>query len=161
MSANGAFIKLEDNASGTKAPILRYSIPQKSEFSAYGHVKLPLSFDKFIEYDPPILITPTANELAQDVLFPGHSYFVQNPHLLQTSETVPVQNADALLGQGDALDCFNGHVQEAKKNQIWLENAKTQLALTTLSDITDPIVRAEWFAKLFNPPPATTETPTL
>ncbi len=91
---NGAFIKLEDNASGTKAPILRYSIPQKSEFSAYGHVKLPLSFEKFKGYDPPFVLTPTANELAQDVLFPGHSYFVQNPHLLQTSQTIPVLNAD-------------------------------------------------------------------
>ena len=59
--------------------------------------------------------------------------------------------ADSLMGQGEALDCFNAHVQEAKKNQLWLENQKTQLALETLSAITDPQVRAEMYAAMFNP----------
>ncbi len=34
---------------------------------------------------------------------------------------------DALLGQGEALDCFNSHVQEAKMQTIYIENAQKQL----------------------------------
>ena len=34
---------------------------------------------------------------------------------------------DALLGQGEALDCFNSHVQEAKMQALYIENAQKQL----------------------------------
>jgi hypothetical protein len=34
---------------------------------------------------------------------------------------------DALLGQGEALDCFNSHVQEAKMQTLYIENAQKQL----------------------------------
>ena len=34
---------------------------------------------------------------------------------------------DALLGQGDALDCFNSHVQEAKMQALYIENTQKQL----------------------------------
>lgn len=63
--------------------------------------------------------------------------------------------ADALMGQGDALDCFNSHVQEAKKNQLWLETEKTKLAIETLQAISDPALRAQMYAAMFNPPVAT------
>ena len=73
-------------------------------------------------------------------------------HVLRTDSVV----ADALLGQGEALDCFNAHVQEAKKNQLWLEAEKLRLALDTLSDIADPQIRAQMYAAMFNPPTTTT-----
>lgn len=34
---------------------------------------------------------------------------------------------DALLGQGEALDCFNSHVQEAKMQALYIENGQKQL----------------------------------
>lgn len=71
-----------------------------------------------------------------------------NSHILRT----PAIITDALLGQGEALDCFNSQAQEAKKNKLILENAQLQLALETLDEIPDPVQRAEYFAKIFNPP---------
>lgn len=69
-------------------------------------------------------------------------------HVLRTDSVV----ADALMGQGEALDCFNAHVQEAKKNQLWLEAEKLKLALETLQAIPDPALRAQLYAAMFNPP---------
>ena len=34
---------------------------------------------------------------------------------------------DALMGQGEALDCFNSHVQEAKMQTLYIENAQKEL----------------------------------
>lgn len=34
---------------------------------------------------------------------------------------------DALMGQGEALDCFNSHVQEAKMQALYIENAQKEL----------------------------------
>lgn len=79
---------------------------------------------------------------------------------------------DALLGQGEALDCFNSHAQDAKTQALYIENSnkelandrqvienqkalvekdKVALAMATLNLITDPVQRAELFAKIFNP----------
>jgi hypothetical protein len=79
---------------------------------------------------------------------------------------------DALLGQGEALDCFNSHAQNAKTQALYIENAgkelanarqefenamaelqkdKTLMAMNTLNQIADPAQRAELYAKIFNP----------
>jgi hypothetical protein len=79
---------------------------------------------------------------------------------------------DALLGQGEALDCFNSHAQDAKTQALYIENANKELAnlrqaiendkalvekdrvtmaMVLLNQITDPVQRAELFAKIFNP----------
>ena len=65
---------------------------------------------------------------------------------------------DALLGQGEALDCFSSQAQNAKTQEIYinndkllLEQAKIQLAIDTLNNIDDPAQRADLFAKIFNP----------
>jgi hypothetical protein len=79
---------------------------------------------------------------------------------------------DALLGQGEALDCFNSHAQEAKTQAMYLDNANKELqnarqevenakaqaekqrldnALSTLAAISDPVKRAELMALIFNP----------
>ncbi|MDX1904910.1 MAG: hypothetical protein SFU27_12200, partial [Thermonemataceae bacterium] len=59
--------------------------------------------------------------------------------------------ADCVLGQGAALDCFNALIQDASVKQLQLENQKNQIALEILESITDPIAKAEAFAKMFNP----------
>ena len=68
-------------------------------------------------------------------------------HTLRTPSLV----VDALLGQGEALDCFAMKVQDENTKKRQIENQKEQLILDTLSAITDPVARAEAMAKIFNP----------
>ena len=63
----------------------------------------------------------------------------------------PAVIVDALLGQGEALDCFAMKIQEENTKKKQIENQKEQLILDTLSAITDPVARAEAMAKIFNP----------
>lgn len=65
---------------------------------------------------------------------------------------------DALLGQGEALDCFNSHAQNAKTQALYIDNdrvqleqTKMQLILDTLNNIEDPVERAKQIAAIFNP----------
>ena len=68
--------------------------------------------------------------------------------------------ADCVLGQGAALDwlrralwgCFSAKTQNADTDRAILENEKLRIALEILENITDPIAKAEAFAKMFNPP---------
>jgi hypothetical protein len=101
---------------------------------------------------PDLVDTYTSGSLSIPV--PGIILNVDR-HILRTDSVI----ADALLGQGEALDCFNAHSQEAKKQALYIENQKQLLALNTLAEITDPIQRAEYYTKMFNPPPPST-TPT-
>jgi hypothetical protein len=77
----------------------------------------------------------------------------------------PAVLVDAFLGYGESLDCFNNKLQqeEVKQRQIdthkslqsveqeTLHQQKTQLAMEIINEIKDPIQKAEWFDKLFNP----------
>jgi hypothetical protein len=76
-------------------------------------------------------------------------------NILRTPSVV----ADALLGQGEALDCFNAHVQEAKTQQMYLEAQKLDTALSILNGITDPVQKADAYAKMFNPVTTTIVNP--
>ncbi|PKQ67076.1 hypothetical protein [Raineya orbicola] len=60
--------------------------------------------------------------------------------------------ADCVLGQGAALDCFSAKLQNSDSDKGILENEKTRIALQILESITDPVAKAEAFAKMFNPP---------
>ena len=64
----------------------------------------------------------------------------------------PAVVVDALLGKGEALDCYAMKAQESNTKKRQIENDKEQLILDTLSAITDPVARAEAMAKIFNPP---------
>jgi hypothetical protein len=50
-----------------------------------------------------------------------------------------------------ALDCFSAKIQNAEADKTILENEKLRIALEILESITDPIAKAEAFAKMFNP----------
>ena len=78
-------------------------------------------------------------------------------HILRTNSVI----ADALLGQGEALDCFNAHSQEAKKQALYIENQKNLMALEIIADLPTAAERAEAYIKMFNPPTSngTTTTP--
>lgn len=63
---------------------------------------------------------------------------------------------DALLGQGEALDCYNMRLQNAaaekselENERLRIENAKTKQAMDILALITDPKLKAELYKKVF------------
>ncbi len=75
----------------------------------------------------------------------------------------PALIADAMLGYGEALDCYamklmDNDIEKARieREKQDLENQRMSLMLRTLSEINDPKERAEALAKLFNPPIKTT-----
>lgn len=58
---------------------------------------------------------------------------------------------DALLGQGEALDCFSTKAQEADNEKDSLENLKITTGLGIIEDITDPVQKSEAYERMFNP----------
>ncbi|WP_419904977.1 hypothetical protein [Kiloniella sp.] len=56
---------------------------------------------------------------------------------------------DALLGQGEALDCYNIQLQEAANKEAHLENDLTEQAMAIIDGITDPEVKAALYKKVF------------
>ena len=62
--------------------------------------------------------------------------------------------AEALLGQGEALDRYNQDLQAAAVEAARLANAKVTLGLETVGAVVDPVQRATAFGQVFAPPPA-------
>lgn len=63
---------------------------------------------------------------------------------------------EALLGQGDALDCYNAQLQQAavdsaklQNEQLRLENARVKQAMDLLNLISDPVQQADLYKKIF------------
>lgn len=56
---------------------------------------------------------------------------------------------DALLGQGDALDCYNQQLQEAAYVNAQLNNRKVAQALAIVDAISDPVEKAAQYQRLF------------
>ncbi len=97
----------------------------------------------------------------------GKSYRVNGVILSVEKYTLrtPAVLVDAFLGYGESLDCFNNKLQqeEVKQRQIdthkslqsveqeTLQQQKMELAMKIIQEISDPIQKAEWFDKLFNP----------
>lgn len=66
-------------------------------------------------------------------------------HTLKTSSTV----VDALLGQGEALDCYNMKIQDADALKSQIGNIELLQQLETIQAIEDPLKRAELYKKVF------------
>ena len=66
-------------------------------------------------------------------------------HTLKTSSLV----ADSVLGQGEALDCYNMKIQNADAIKSQLSVLEMIQKLETIQDITDPAQRAEMYKKVF------------
>lgn len=56
---------------------------------------------------------------------------------------------DALLGQGEALDCFNQRLQLAATNNAELENAKLTQAIEVINGIKNPEEQSNQYKKVF------------
>jgi hypothetical protein len=68
-----------------------------------------------------------------------------------TYRTLPTDSVivDALLGQGEALDCFNLNLQDAAVLAADLENQEKQQALEIINTIGDPTQKATLYKKVF------------
>ncbi len=95
----------------------------------------------------------------------NRTYNIKGLILNATNYTLrtPALIADAMLGYGEALDCYamrlmDNDIEKARieREKQDLENQRMSLMLRTLSEINDPKERAEALAKLFNPPIKTT-----
>lgn len=56
---------------------------------------------------------------------------------------------DALLGQGEALDCYNSKLQEATTVKENLENEKLKQSIDVITQIEDPVEKANMYQKVF------------
>ena len=61
----------------------------------------------------------------------------------------PAVIVEALLGQGEALDCYNMKLQDEATKQAALDNRLIKIAQSTLEDIADPKERAEAYKTIF------------
>ncbi|MEQ1896796.1 MAG: hypothetical protein ABL971_05335 [Vicinamibacterales bacterium] len=74
----------------------------------------------------------------------------------------PSVMVDALLGQGEALDCYNMQLQEAAYTSAHLANKKVEQGLAIVDAITDPVAKAVAYRRVFGEccdDKDTTETP--
>ena len=81
---------------------------------------------------------------AEGITVPGVILSVQS-HVLRTPAVV----AESLLGQGEALDCYNAELQDAAVERAKLDNRKTGVALQILDAITDPEAKVRAYRRLF------------
>lgn len=79
-----------------------------------------------------------------DIHVPGPILNVTT-HTLKTSSVV----ADAILGQGEALDCYNMKLQDASAVAEQLKNLSTTQQISIIEQITDPAQRAELYKRVF------------
>ena len=73
----------------------------------------------------------------------------------------PAVIADALLGQGEALDCYNQHLQQAAFDGAHLANRKLEQAIAVIDAIEDPAEQARLYNHVFGtccPTPQETES---
>lgn len=61
----------------------------------------------------------------------------------------PALVVDALLGQGEALDCYNQVLQNEAVREATLDNNATQQQIDIINGIADPIERANKYKKVF------------
>jgi hypothetical protein len=109
------------------------------------------------------------DESGEPTTFKTLKYWHKNPDLVQEWEGKQVRGVilstekrilptdaiivEALLGQGEALDCYNMRLQDAAADKADLDNLRSRMALEILNgNLEDMKVRAEAFAQMFNPP---------
>jgi hypothetical protein len=61
----------------------------------------------------------------------------------------PAVIVDALMGEGDAHDCFNNQLQQASYVGAHLANAKTEQAMAIIDGIEDPLDKAKLYNSVF------------
>lgn len=57
---------------------------------------------------------------------------------------------DALLGQGESLDCYNQKLQEAATLNVEMQNQKLEQTIRIIDEIESPAERASLYKKVFS-----------
>ncbi len=60
-----------------------------------------------------------------------------------------MRNIATILGQGEALDCYNMQLQDASVIAAKNENARIEQAMAIIDSITDPLDKAKMYKKIF------------
>jgi hypothetical protein len=97
---------------------------------------------------------PDLRDEAGNITVPGVIKNVER-YVLPT----PAVIAEALLGQGEALDCYNQELQSTTVDAGELQNRKLAQALGIVGAIEDPQAQADAWARMHNPAPAVEEPP--
>jgi hypothetical protein len=66
-------------------------------------------------------------------------------YILETAGVV----ADAFLGQGEALDCFNTKMQDAEAIRRNLDNMEVLQRIQLIEDLGDPNRKAEMYKRVY------------
>jgi hypothetical protein len=98
---------------------------------------------------------PDLRDQAGNISVPGVITNVQR-NVLPTEAVI----ADALLGGGDSLDCYNQVLQATTADAAELANQQQLQAIRIVEAIEDPAAKADAWAQLFNPPPPVEATAT-
>jgi len=83
-------------------------------------------------------------QTSNNIEVPGIITRIQQ-HIIRT----PSLLVEALLGEGEALDCYNGQLQDAAVNFAHLQNEKTKQSLAIIEGIKDPIEKAKLYKEVF------------
>jgi hypothetical protein len=134
-----------------------------------GGCELPV-IDQFMQADAdgnPIYPTETyyvKNNNLQDVVQTQGKYSITVPgvalnvqeFILNTDSVI----VEALLGQGEALDCFNMRVQQAETNSAILQNELLTQQMAIVAALPDAQTQADNYQKVFTPCCPASETST-
>ena len=88
--------------------------------------------------------TYSKNGQSKSLKVPGVILNIQH-YTLRTDSVI----CDALMGQGEALDCFNLQLQDAAVLSAQLQNYTTLQALQVIDGISDPMEKAKLYKKVF------------
>lgn len=106
-----------------------------------------ISHESFVRNSNLLSEIPNTGSFSQD----GQNITVNGVITDISYRTLPTDSVivDALLGHGEALDCFNLHLQEAAIQEAKLNNDIKQQTIAVINGITDPIQKAEFYKKVF------------
>jgi hypothetical protein len=112
--------------------------------STWPPVGLPLSSSARFRKDPELTSSYSPYAGAATISVRG---IIKNvTHRVMPTDSVIV---DSILGQGEALDCFNLKLQDATVLEAELNNDVAQQKLDIINDITDPVEKAAIYKKVF------------
>ena len=68
---------------------------------------------------------------------------------IEVGDKVGRYRVDALLGQGEALDCYNQQLQQAAFDGALLANRKLEQQMAVIEAIADPLEKAKQYNHVF------------
>jgi hypothetical protein len=112
--------------------------------STWPPVGLPLSSYARFRKDPEL--TSSYSPYAGGATISVRGIIKNVTHRVMPTDSVIV---DSILGQGEALDCFNLKLQDATVLEAELNNDVAQQKLEIINDISDPTEKAALYKKVF------------